>query len=262
MIESKVFEKIIHHIGKSGHVSLFLDYDGTLLPIAPIPNEATPDKLLIELLTELSKNSQFRVIVISGRSLKTLMNFLPIKNINFAGIYGWEIYINGKIVLRGVSEDQCMKIIREVRRSWSQLLEHRNGFLLEEKGYAIALHARWAKIEEANLILEAARKKALELIDLRQFRLLNGNSFLEVAPISANKGLAVDWILTNHPYKNDLPVYFGDDNKDEEAFGVIQQRDGYSIAVGSNYPLLQADEHLASPEEVRRWLKSFISISL
>lgn len=260
MTKPDLLRSILDHLGKRRTVTLFLDYDGTLLPIAPTPDAAVPDNLLIGLLTDLSKNSLLRVIIISGRSLKTLMDLLPIPHIIFAGIYGAEIFINDKIILRGITENLYRGVIEDVQRNWGQLLERRDGFLLEDKGCAIALHARWAKKEDANQVIEAARRKALELVDPKKFRLLDGNRFLEVAPISANKGLAVNWILSNEHYDHDLPVYFGDDNKDQEAFEVIRQWGGFSIGVGNNYPLINADVHLTSPDEVRTWLKAFISI--
>ena len=51
-------------------------------------------------------------------------------------------------------------------------------------------------------------------------------------------------------------------NKDEEAFQVIRQWGGVSIGVGNNYPLKLADEHLASFEDVRNWLRAFITLQL
>ena len=150
-------------------------------------------------------------------------------------------------------------VIVEVQNEWQRLVDQRNGFLIEDKGLAVALHARWAKREEASSVLEAAKHTANRLIDPQRHRLLDGDRFLEVAPITANKGLTVRWFLAEYKFQDDLPVYFGDDNKDEEAFEVIREHGGLSIGVGDNYPLLKADEHIPSPDIVRSWLNAISS---
>jgi trehalose 6-phosphate phosphatase len=260
MAESHALETTLHHLRNGGHLTLFLDYDGTLVPIAPTPGEAVPDQPLLELLTELSQNPLFQLVIISGRPLSILKAWLPVHHIVLAGLYGAEIRINGKKVRQGIAARQYRRELVTVQKNWRQLLNQRDGFLLEDKGSAIALHARWADKEEAGVVLEAARKTAIGLIDPHQFRLLDGDRFLEVAPVTANKGLAVNRFLTDHALPKNLPIYFGDDNKDEEAFLIIRRWGGLSIGVGDNYPLLQADEHLASPDDVRDWLKALISV--
>ena len=259
MIESNIREIILSHVHQGGNLILLLDYDGTIQPIADTPEQAIPDEALLELLAKLSQNRHFRVGIISGRPLRVLKNWLPFPNFILAGIYGAEIMIEGKVILRGFSEDRCRLIINEIKEKWGNLFFKRRGFLLEDKGFAIALHARWADNEEASLVLDAARNMVMDLINPDQFKLIDGNKFLEVAPSSANKGLTVDWLLTQLSLKDELPIYFGDDNKDEEAFLVIRRWGGFSIAVGNNYPLLQADEHLASPDNVRAWLAAISS---
>ena len=260
MSESPVLETILHHLHSGKFLSLFLDYDGTLVPIAPTPEEAIPDKPLLELLAQLSKDPLIRLVIVSGRPLKTLKAWLPVHRIALAGIYGAEIQVGSKIVLREIPVDQCRLTIAKVQENWRSLLNKHDGFFLEDKGLAIALHARRAKIDEARFVLEAARNSAIRFIDSHPLRLLDGDRFLEVAPITANKGLAVEWFLNEYLTQHNLPIYFGDDNKDEEAFRVIRHLGGVSIAVGNDYPLLQADEHLASPKAVRDWLRTFISI--
>ncbi len=157
MSEPGVLQTILRHLHGGGHLSLFLDYDGTLLPIAPTPEEAAPDGPLLELLNKLSQNPHIRLIVISGRPLEILRAWLPIHPIVLAGIYGAEIEIENTMLLRGISVDRCRPTIAKVQATWRRLIENREGFFLEDKGLAIALHARWAQTEEAHSVLEAAR---------------------------------------------------------------------------------------------------------
>jgi len=68
----------------------------------------------------------------------------------------------------------------------------------------------------------------------------------------------VAWLLDQIHDPGALPVYFGDDDKDEEAFAVIRHRGGIPVGVGARFPLAQALARLPSPEAARAWLRSFL----
>jgi len=51
---------------------IFLDYDGTLVPFASAPNDATPDQGLLNLLERLAQDPRNHVYLISGRDRATL----------------------------------------------------------------------------------------------------------------------------------------------------------------------------------------------
>ncbi len=256
MSESGILEAVLHHCRAGAGLTLFLDYDGTLVPIARTPEEALPDESLPGLLGSLSKISSVRTLILSGRPLASLRTILPVPGLALAGVYGAEILMDGKLIVRGASVRESLPMLVEVKKEWSRLIHGRDGFMLEDKGRALALHARWAETDEADSVLTSAREIALGLADPRLFRILSGHRFLEVAPAAANKGQTVDWFLNINLASRCLPVYFGDDNKDEEAFPVIRRWGGYSIGVGAAYPLEQADAHLASPDSVREWLRA------
>jgi trehalose 6-phosphate phosphatase len=246
------------HLRAGGHLTLFLDYDGTLVPIAPTPAEALPDAPLIELLNRLARSPAIRTLILSGRPLEQLQEMLPIKGLLFGGLYGVEMQVGENRVARDPPKDGSRKSLTQIRDGWSRLTNGAKGFLVEDKGLAVALHARWAEAEQARRVMEAARSLATDLIDPRAYRILDGDRFLEIAPATADKGDTVDWLLSQYPIPRDLPVAFGDDNKDEAAFAAVQRRGGYAIGVGHRYPLPEADERLESPEEVRLWLRELI----
>jgi len=258
MIASDTMAVIRRHLRANGQLVLFLDYDGTLVPIARTPEQARPDKDLLTLLTELVNAPTFDTIILSGRSLSSLQTMLPISGLTLAGTYGIEIWREGKITLRGVETNKIRPVIKRVKSEWKRLVGKRKGFLLEDKGLTIALHARWAKDAEADLVLETARDLAFLLLPTPPFRLLGGDRFLEVAPSAAHKGQTVDWLLDQIHAPNALPVYFGDDDKDEEAFIAVHGQRGISIGVDTRFPLAQAMEHVTSPQAVRDLLRQFL----
>jgi trehalose 6-phosphate phosphatase len=252
--ESLVLAGILRHLGAAGRVVLFLDYDGTLVPIAPTPAEARPDGALLALLADLARAPALDTILISGRPLAWLRAALPVPGLTLAGTYGVEIQRRGNTLVRGADRTQIRPILEQVKAKWERLTNGHRGFLLEDKGLALALHARWAEPAEAGAVLEAARAAAQAMLPAGGFRILGGDRFLEVAPTAAHKGHTVDWLLHQINDPSALPVYFGDDDKDEEAFDVIRRRGGIPIGVGARFPLEQALERLPSPEAVRGWL--------
>ncbi len=257
MPEADVKHAVDSHLAHGGHLTLFLDYDGTLVPIAPTPAEAMPDSGLIALLTRLAETVTLRTVVISGRPLSDLRHMLPVHGLVLAGLYGVEMQIGERTLMRGTADDGAQDRLVRVRDGWRKLSAGLQGFLLEDKGQAVALHARWADAEQAAHVLAAARSMATDLIDDGSFRILDGDRYVEIAPRSADKGQTIDWILTEYPIKNDLPVEFGDDNKDEVGFAIIQRRGGFAIGVGHRYELPSVDARLESPDDVRQWLRSF-----
>ena len=258
MNKREVRERILSHLRGAGHVTLFLDYDGTLVPIAPTPAQAVSDPALLELLAKLCSKPLLRTVILSGRPLPELQRFLPVPGLMIAGLYGVEMQMQDGTVLHKPSGDRRMQTIAQLREIWMKLADGMEGFLIEDKGEALALHARWAESMQAKHILDAARSRALELIRSQDLRILDGDRYVEVAPAGADKGRAVDWLLTHYPIAKDLPVGFGDDNKDEAAFAVIQSYGGYAIGIGSRYELPNVDARVDSPEDVRDWLRSFI----
>lgn len=250
---------IRQHLRMGGRLILFLDYDGTLVPIARVPEEAQPDAALLSLLTDLSHTPAIQTIILSGRPLSFFQVMWPISGLILAGTYGVEIRRDGKVTMRGIEPAQVRLTILRVKAEWERLTDGRSGFLLEDKGLALALHARWAEPSEAGLVLETARAAATLLLPGQHFRVLGGDRFLEVAPATAHKGQAVEWLIDRMCAPGALPVYFGDDDKDEEAFAVIHRRGGLSIGVGPRTMLTHAVERVPSPEIVREWLREFLT---
>jgi trehalose 6-phosphate phosphatase len=258
-LESSALSTIRQRLDAGGPLWLFLDYDGTLVPIARTPDEARPDAALLGLLESLTRMPTIRVVALSGRSLASLEGMLPVPGLILAGTYGAEIQMPGRRTLTRVELENIRPTIERVQSAWSELIAGRSGFFLEDKGLAVALHARFADPADADFVLPRARAKAEQISSPDHFRLLGGDRFLEVAPAMAHKGRAVEWLLDHEAAPDALPVYFGDDDKDEEAFAVIRRRGGIAIVVGQRQLSSPATERLPSPIEVREWLRLLVA---
>src|ERR1051325_10754892 len=83
-------EKIINHFQQAELRTLFLDYDGTLVPYADHPAKAQPGKELLSMLDNLSRLKSIHVIIVSGRdkrSLERWFGHLPVSMVAEHGIF-------------------------------------------------------------------------------------------------------------------------------------------------------------------------------
>lgn len=248
----------IERISQAKCFWLFLDYDGTLADFAPTPDDIFPDPEIIALITCLNQHPKIRTAVVSGRRLDHLRALLPIPDLLLAGTYGVEILLpDGKVHHRLVYED-IRPYLDDLKPLWQDLIAKRQGFYLEDKGWSLALHARFADDLDAGKVLTQARELAANQIDLGLFRILGGHKFLETSPIKANKGSTIHYLLDQCPLDECLPIYIGDDDKDEEAFQVIEQRGGIAIVVSEKPRMSHAELRLPDPPAVLKWLESLL----
>src|SRR2546422_728514 len=67
---------VVDRLRAAPHLLLLLDYDGTLVPHASVPELATPDEPLLDLLRTLAARPRTAVHVVSGRSRESLERWL------------------------------------------------------------------------------------------------------------------------------------------------------------------------------------------
>jgi trehalose 6-phosphate phosphatase len=257
---------------------LFLDYDGTLAEFAPTPDIILPDPELIELLTRLAKFPDvLRVVILSGRQASAVRVLLPVPGILISGTYGVEFITWEGEEMHLLDIETAQSFLNQLKRAWEGILAGQEGFYLEDKGYSLALHARFAEPNVAVTVLEkatAAAKTVItaetdqhairrndedDLMGSKAFRILGGDRFLEVAPMMANKGQSVITLLEQFPWSDADILYIGDDDKDEEAFQVVTQKQGIAILVSEVPRKTAAQYRIKSPQKVRTFLRALLA---
>jgi len=247
-------ESVSVRLAQAERLWLFLDYDGTLADFAPTPDHVVPQAEVVALIGDLVQNPLVRVAVVSGRRLGHVEKLVPVAGVFLAGTYGVELRLpDGERVDR-VAYEAVRPPLEAVKPRWVALITGREGFFLEDKGWALAMHARFAESSEVEKVLSAARHIADPIVASGPFRFLGGHRFLEIGPRQAHKGRTVEYLLGRRAWPGSLPVYLGDDDKDEEAFGVIKARGGVAIRVSAEPRETMADCRLESPQIARRWL--------
>jgi trehalose 6-phosphate phosphatase len=207
------------------------------------------------LLRRLLARPAVWLAIVSGRRLAHIEQLAPLEGLWLAGSYGLEFRTPEGKALNRLDYSIVRSSLTPVKPAWETLLVGRKGFYLEDKGWTLAIHAREADEGDAKPVLAAARAPAEELAAGGEFRVLGGDRFLEIAPVLASKRHAVDYLLSQDPLPGAFPLYLGDDDKDEEAFAVVQERGGAALKVtADDSGQGTADGRLDSPAAVRRWL--------
>ena len=244
---------------KGRRIDLYLDYDGTLAVFAPTPDDVLPDDRVIGLISQLADSPDVRVSIVSGRRLGHIRKLLPISNILLAGTYGVEMQLPYGSEVHQIKYEAIRPTLDALKPRWQGLIEGKEGFYLEDKGWALAIHARRAEEKEGLQVLESAEKMLTQEVLGEHLQKIYSYRFLEVGPHNADKGHALRYLFDNFHWEGAVPIYIGDDDKDEEAFQVINEHDGYSILVSKEPRETVAKYILESPVEVHQWLKALIA---
>lgn len=261
-MSSGAWEEFNQRLAKASLVRLFLDYDGTLANFAPSPDVIQQDPGLIALLSRLASQDNFLVAVVSGRSLQHLQELLPFEGMLLAGTYGLEIQLPDGTQTAAAVFDQVRPMMERVKPLWQQQVDGQQGFFLEDKGWALALHARFATEEDARQVLQKAQEAVEALSPGPAYAIERRPRFLEIYPMEASKKRSIEQILTKHTPPGALPVFAGDDYHDEDAFPVVQSAGGYCVRVAPADVPTRAQFRLADPVQVRQWLAGLLTSSV
>jgi trehalose 6-phosphate phosphatase len=230
---------------------LLLDYDGTLVEIAPWPHLACPALEVLESLTRLTVLPDLEAVVISGRSLRNLQELLPVPGLQFVGSHGGEGLIKGSLWT-----SRAGRVNDEERdRLHHDLLDclcDCKAWWVESKPFGLAIHYRQATPKEAAKILATLKPLLNRVTEGERLEVLRERAVVEILPGGVSKGEAIMELILSAEFSHLLPIYFGDDVADASAFKILKGR-GLTVRVGPS--AAGADYFLVNPVEVRRFLE-------
>ena len=225
--------------------ALFLDFDGTLVDIAPEPELVSVPTGLVDLLDALSRQLDGAVAIVSGRELADLDRYLSPLKLPTAGEHGAvHRHAGGRI------EQLAAPPRQDVQRVAQALAAEHAGLRVEIKSAAVALHYRHApQLRELCLLTMAEAAKRTPGVEL-----IKGKFVFEVKPAATSKGSAISAFMAQAPFAGRVAVFAGDDTTDESGFAVMRTLGGSGIKVGAGETL--ADLRCPSPAAFRDWLKT------
>lgn len=229
---------------------LCLDFDGVIAPTVDEPASAKPVQGAREVIGALTRlRDDVIVAIASGRSVPTVRRMLGIfSGLYFIGLHGIEIADPYDRLERLVQIEHCLPALQTVRDWLRKQARDGDGFMLEDKEFALALHYR-------NVDPEVARDLARQLEYfvahmIHGLRVLHGDMVIEVLPSNAGgKGFAINHLLGQLKDRTLVPVFFGNDLSDEEAFFAVRRAAGVTILVGDDRET-HAEFRLDAPEDV------------
>lgn len=234
----------------SSAFALFLDFDGTLVDIAPRPDAVVVEPGLVETLERLRDRFGGALALVSGRPIATLDDFLTPARFDAAGLHGVERRIGGALSGGGADDHPDLRArIGRLKQGLAEL----QGIIVEDKGASVSVHWRLADAADARAAQAVVTAIAAELG--AAYKLLLGKSVGEILPADATKGHAIRAFCEQAPYAGRRAIFLGDDRTDELAFESINADGGISVRVGDGETV--AGRRLASPRAVRALLASW-----
>ncbi|MGH6981500.1 MAG: trehalose-phosphatase [Stellaceae bacterium] len=223
--------------------ALFLDIDGTLLDLAPMPDAVHVPPPLHENLNFLYHDLG-AVALVSGRSLAGIDALFAPLIFPAAGQHGAETRCGDERI-----SVPALPALRGIAVALNRFAASHPGILVEDKGNSVAIHFRNAPTLEDEVAAMAARLVS----GITDLEVLPAKMAFDIKPRASSKGDAIRWFLERKPFFGRVPVFVGDDRTDEAGFAAVNERGGYSIRVGEE-TRTGARFSLNSSAAVREWI--------
>lgn len=234
---------------------LLLDYDGTLAPFTPNRDEAVPYPGVAAILQRILRETETRLVMISGRSawgLRSLLKVDPMPEI--WGSHGMErLWPSGDYQLTPIDDKQRVAL----NAAANALTRSNMSSRLEYKAASLALHWRGLTPAAADLAYRLARNAWAPIAEKDGLELLEFDGGLELRVSNCDKGKAVRTVLAEVNDASSI-AYLGDDQTDEDAFRALRSHD-LSVLVRPEFRETSAQMWIKPPEELLQFLGEWLT---
>lgn len=215
-----------------------LDFDGTLVEIAPSPEQVVVSPDLPGTLRRLRALCGDAVAIVSGRPIAQIDALLGAAPYALAGEHG--------TAFRHAPDAQiewlAMPALPQAWMPAAQAIAAAHpGVVLEPKRHGLVLHYRAAPDSGA-----AVQAGLLALLNQAPgFAMMAAKMAWEIRPSGADKASAVRALMQRAPFRGRVPVFVGDDVTDEDGARAARALGGFGLMVDSSF---------GDPAGVRAWL--------
>jgi trehalose 6-phosphate phosphatase len=219
--------------------ALFLDFDGTLVDIAPTPESVVIPPGLPGLLTRLAERLGGAAAIVSGRPMAELDRFLPVPLAKASD--------HGAVLRMAPDAPAATPPLPAPPPQWAAQAEALAaafpGAMVEHKRHGFVLHYRLAP---------DAAGPARDLLEMLvaggdAFTLMPARMAWEVKPRAVSKATAVVALMAQPPFAGRVPVFIGDDVTDEAGMAAARAAGGHG---------LRLQDAFGTPAELHRWLSA------
>ncbi len=207
-----------------GESAFFLDFDGTLVNLAPHPDKIDVPSDLIDDLALLSRDNKCVMAIVSGRGMSQLDAFLPNVGLPTIGSHGAEIRLrrdsSGYVMSQPLS-DHMREALRDVSDS--------NSCFFEDKVYCVSLHQPFMHMDDD------LKPEIMAVIDEcgGDFVIRKVGRTYEIMRRGISKGSGIEHIMKIPGFLGRNPVYIGDDVCVDDSLSVIAEMGGELVSVSS-----------------------------
>jgi len=214
------------------HTLLLLDYDGTLAPITPVPDQATLPRHTGLILRRVARRRRTTLAVVSGRTVADLRHLVGLRTLAYVGNHGLEAWRNGRHT-RLIVPRSSMDAIARLRPRLGSLVRRFPGAFIEDKWSSLCLHYRLVNADQITSLKTAVRLELTRYDRSAALKVMRAKQALEIRPnLQWTKGDACLALMRQIRRRALLPIYIGDDRTDEDAFEALS--DGLTIRVGAD----------------------------
>jgi trehalose 6-phosphate phosphatase len=245
-------EQIASDYRRGRHLALFLDYDGTLVPIVEHPCLATLDRHTRRLLDRLARRPRVYVTIVSGRCLDDLKTLVPLRRLYFAGTGGMELDLGVTQVVHPSAERAAASVgvlvsrLKEEMTAWP-------GAWVEDKRLACTVHYRAVSPPLIATVCTAVQR--IIACCRAPMVAIDGPMAIEITPACGwNKATAVHMVIEHLGVVDPVPLYAGDGANDAVALAAVTSMGGIAMGVGREAPA--AGYRLAGPAAMREFLEN------
>ncbi|MFI5135106.1 MAG: bifunctional alpha,alpha-trehalose-phosphate synthase (UDP-forming)/trehalose-phosphatase [Chitinophagales bacterium] len=233
---------------------LLFDYDGTLVPLARLPQLASPGDGLFKIIGKLTEDVRNSVFIVSGRTRSFLEKWFSNLPVNLVAEHGallrWK---NSQWKSPAANHKEWKAIARNIMQTYMRRCA--NSFV-EEKEFSLAWHYRNADPKLAELRSIELYNELNDLFRNYHVQVLKGNKVIEVRNMGLDKGTAAIRIKNTDDY--DFILAIGDDKTDEDMFRALDEPYAWTVKVGDD--LSSAKYNLPDSENTISLLKSLAAL--
>lgn len=239
-----------------------LDFDGTLAPISPHPDDARPLAGALQILRDVRATGA-TLAVVTGRTVASLLRvsgFGVVPGIVIYGTHGAERWQAGKLRTPAIPAG-----LQELRLSLPGLLTsiaHDRQLWIEDKGLSLVIHARLTA--EPERVLELVRAPVDKVAAAAGLGVRPGKEVLEICIPGIDKGTAIRELIND---ETAAAFYAGDDLGDLPAMAEVNawaQRSGrpkltVGVSPGGRGPIAeQADVTVPDPQSLMSLVRQIL----
>jgi trehalose 6-phosphate phosphatase len=212
------------------HAVVALDFDGTLSPIVPDPDQARAHPGALPVLVRLAPLVG-TVAIVTGRPAGVAVRYggfagvRGLENLVVLGHYGAERWdaVSGEV--RAPRVHPGVAAVRAELPGHLDRFGAWHGTWIEDKGRAVAVHTR--RTEDPDTALDQLRSPLAELAARHGLVVEPGRMVLELRPPGVDKGAALSELLREREARSVL--YAGDDLGDLAAYGAVEKLRGEGL---------------------------------